>query len=360
MDADGSAHGTDVDGTQQQFMKETWRDWHVGVAKLLGLPRPMPALPEKLKVGTACSGTDAPVKGLHQGLGEQNVDHIFSIDKWRVAEEFICNNLPPKHFYKNVSVFSEPRGSPCSCCAIKECTAWMEPFDLLVMGFPCTPYSSLNMDRFADGYDPFSRKDAEPLFVLINALCDEMLKPRMVVLENVGGILQPLKGKVVETYPTPLDYLLDGASKHMFLGQRRRRVRGLKHIPGYKCCYHTLDARTSGLPHKRLRVFIILIRDDLFDVVGEIELQRLVNQIKMRPLTPCPLQSFLRDEIPMPAEHSAKKARTSRQGNNASATSMEVFATFRKKHGLPPMGSSSARPFTTSALGELLEQEEQT
>jgi len=233
----------------------------------------------------------------------------------------------------------------------------MGPLDLFIMGLPRTPYPSLNMDRFANRYDPFSRKDAEPLFALVRAPCEnEEFKIRVVLLENVGGILQPLKGTTAKTYATSLDYLLDGSRGPMAPGQKRRRVCGLRHIPSYNCCYQTLDARTCGLPHTRLRVFIILIRLDMFEAAAEFELQRLVNQIKMRPLTPCPLQSFLLDEIPTPAEHKAKQARNSRGGNATSATCMAKFQTFRKKHGIPPLGSSRARPSATSTQRELLEQ----
>ena len=56
----------------------------------------------KIRVGTACSGTDAPVKALQQAFGDAKVEHVFAIDSWKASEHFIKDRVLHKYWGPNV------------------------------------------------------------------------------------------------------------------------------------------------------------------------------------------------------------------------------------------------------------------
>eukprot|EP00959_Pyramimonas_sp_CCMP1952_P447380 9367480-Pyramimonas_sp.AAC.1 len=125
----------------------------------------------------------------------------------------------PAHFYKNVSILLSNKADCVRCGKTTMCQAFRtEEIDMLVMGFPCTPFSALNFERFGDDYNPFMHRDAGPLFDLIQFLKKPKAflpkKPKFVILENVKGLTQPLKaGPAVDAgFNTPLDYILKGTS----------------------------------------------------------------------------------------------------------------------------------------------------
>ena len=94
-------------------------------------------------------------------VGGEAVHHEYSIDKWSVSEHFIRANHKPQHFYPSISFLNCALGGPCTCCGPDvRCDAYMTTkLDIQVMGFPCTPFSALNVSRFLRDYSPFEHKD---------------------------------------------------------------------------------------------------------------------------------------------------------------------------------------------------------
>ena len=120
-----------------------------------------PAQDEKLCIATGFSGTDGPVKALQMVVGEAAVHHEYSIDHWSVSEHFIRANHKPVHFYNTISQMNYAPGGPCICCGPDVvCDAYRTTkIDIQVMGFPCTPFSALNVSRYLRDYSPFEHKD---------------------------------------------------------------------------------------------------------------------------------------------------------------------------------------------------------
>ena len=350
-DTEGNT-GSDAssDGVADHVLPETWQDWAPATVKLLKLPRP-PRYARPLQVATPCSGTDAPVHALEMLVGKAGVNHVFSVDNWSASESFILHNFTPAHFYGDVAdLLNGKAGAACSCCKGSTCSAYQtHTLDVLIMGFPCKPYSALNMRRWADGYDPFQDPNAGPFFNFRLWLGrEDTPKPRCVILENVGGLLQPFScSSVPQQYKTPLDYILRGVSR-----QGTRKIKhGLEFLPEYAITHLTLDARHAGLPMRRRRVFIVMIRRDLvrdhahpFDAF-----HGLLSKVKSHPLTALSLEEFVHDDPD--GRPAPKKAKTHQP---LSTHGMSQSTKFRQKHGLPPMGSKHGSPFSRSAPPELL------
>jgi DNA (cytosine-5)-methyltransferase 1 len=101
----------------------------------------------------------------------------------------------------------------------------LPPFDLLVGGFPCQAFSIAGKRKgFADSRGT--------LFFEIARIVQHC-KPRLLLLENVKGLLSHDKGKTFETILRTLDEL------------------------GYDIQWQVLDSKDFGLAQNRQRVFLV-------------------------------------------------------------------------------------------------------
>ena len=107
----------EVRETKGYYMKE--HDKLFTDAKIImteaGMGRP-------IKVGTDCSGIEAPIQAL-QNLNIK-CDHIFSSESDEIVKNTIKANWKPKIFYDDVTQ-RENKSAPC--------------VDLYIVGFPCQP-----------------------------------------------------------------------------------------------------------------------------------------------------------------------------------------------------------------------------
>ena len=130
--------------------------------------------PPSLRVGTDCSGAEAPIWSMRaMQLVHQ---HIFSSDIGRAPQLMIAANTKPTVMYKNL---------------VKRRSCEVPAVDLYVAGFPCTPFSMLHNNSKL-----FKEKAARPLFKIL-----QMLRrsdgPPAAALENVTRILR-VKEKSLE------------------------------------------------------------------------------------------------------------------------------------------------------------------
>ena len=124
-----------------------------------------------LRVGTDCSGADAPIWALRcLGIAFQ---HLFSCDHQPTIQEFLRATSPPLQ-----SLFSDMLQRP---------VADIPDIDIYVCGFPCTPYSTLRAHKTK----LFREAAAKPYFALVKVLREK--KPPLAILENVVGL-----GRVVQ------------------------------------------------------------------------------------------------------------------------------------------------------------------
>lgn len=104
-------------------------------------------------------------------------------------------------------------------------TSDLPDFDLLVAGFPCQPFSIAGKRR---GFED----TRGTLFFEIARIVREK-RPRLLLLENVKGLLSHGKGATFVTIITALDEL------------------------GYDCQWQVLNSKNHGVPQNRERVFIV-------------------------------------------------------------------------------------------------------
>ncbi|MEO7617489.1 MAG: DNA cytosine methyltransferase, partial [Candidatus Saccharibacteria bacterium] len=105
------------------------------------------------------------------------------------------------------------------------------PFDLLLAGFPCQPFSHAGLKK---GFED----TRGTLFFNISQIIAKH-KPKAVFLENVKGLLSHDKGNTFDTIKKVLENDL-----------------------GYKVHYKVHNAKEHGVPQNRQRIFIIAIRDE--------------------------------------------------------------------------------------------------
>jgi len=162
-----------------------------------------------LRVGTDCSGIEAPIVALEQ-LGVP-FSHEFSseIDKQCIAT--IRANFKPKIIFEDMT---------------KRHLKDVPDIDLYVCGFPCQPFSAAGK---RDGVrDPRGTVFWECLKVIRSK------KPMMFMLENVRGLLSIDNG---ETF--------------------RQMIRELERLKQYRTTWKVLDTADYGVPQSRKRVFIV-------------------------------------------------------------------------------------------------------
>src|SRR5699024_140779 len=104
--------------------------------------------------------------------------------------------------------------------------------DVLLAGFPCQPFSMIGKR------EGFKHKTQGTLFFDVLRILEYHM-PKMLLLENVPGLLTIQNGEVFRTIKDSLDNL------------------------GYNVFSKVLDAQNFGLPQVRKRVVIVAFRKDL-------------------------------------------------------------------------------------------------
>jgi DNA (cytosine-5)-methyltransferase 1 len=121
----------------------------------------------------------------------------------------------------------------------------VEPVDILTGGFPCQDLSTAGKRA---GLKDGTRSGLWSEFY--KAI--EILKPRLVVIENVTGILSAKADSGVE-YGSQMLGQLRGRPVLRAMGA----VAGDLSEVGYDCRWQTIRAADAGSPHNRARVFIV-------------------------------------------------------------------------------------------------------
>ena len=107
----------------------------------------------------------------------------------------------------------------------------IEDFDLLLGGFPCQSFSTVNPNK--DTNDDRANLYKELVKIL------KARQPKFFVCENVKGLVTLQKGEILKKVITEFESV------------------------GYKVKYKVLLASNFGIPQKRERVFIVGVRNDV-------------------------------------------------------------------------------------------------
>jgi DNA (cytosine-5)-methyltransferase 1 len=127
----------------------------------------------------------------------------------------------------------------------------VEPVDILTGGFPC---QDLSLAGKRAGLKDGTRSGLWSEFY--KAI--DVIRPRLVVIENVRGILSATAHTDVEQCPWCMGEDWDGKSAMRALGAVLADLADI----GYDCKWIGLRAADAGAPHNRFRVFIIAYPSD--------------------------------------------------------------------------------------------------
>jgi len=166
-----------------------------------------------IRVGTDCSGIEAPIQALKK-LGI-NFRHLFSSEIDKHAIMSIKANYNPEVLFEDMT---KNRSVP--------------DLDIYVCGFCCQPHSCAGKRQ---GYND---KRANIFDYCVKTIIET--KTKIFILENVKGILSSNNG----------DYW-----KHV--------LKSLEEIKGYNIYYKLLNTKDYGIPQNRPRVYIIGIKKDI-------------------------------------------------------------------------------------------------
>lgn len=165
------------------------------------------------RLGSLCSGAGALDMAAAQVLGD--MEHAWSAESDPAASKVLAHHWP------NVANLGD-------ITAVDWAT--VQPVDLICAGFPCQPVSQAGKRKVTD--------DARWLWPHI-ARAVRVLRPRLVVLENVAGLLIPWHdGPTWQA--APVEEVVGDLAEGGF---------GIRW-----CCVRASDI---GAPHRRERVFIV-------------------------------------------------------------------------------------------------------
>jgi len=174
-----------------------------------------------LRIGTDCSGIEAPIEALKQ-LGIP-FEHSFCCEKDTYALQSIKANYNPQKIYTDIT---------------KRKHSLLPDIDIYVCGFPCQPFSLMGNKMGTTD----SRSN-------IMYQCIKVIKkklPKVFILENVKNFKFIEKGK-------PFNYLLSELKK----------VKNKDKEIAYNVYFDILNTKDYGIPQNRERIFIIGIRKDI-------------------------------------------------------------------------------------------------
>jgi len=171
-----------------------------------------------LRIGTDCSGIEAPIQALLQL--EIPFRHIFSSDIDKYVIQSIKANYHPE------IIFGDKDGPYPEGDITKRNIEDIPDIDLYIAGFPCQPFS------MAGKREGFEDERGNVFWSCLEVI--ERKRPRYFILENVRGLLNHDKGN---TWAVIWE--------------------ALSGLEGYNVDWKILNTRHYGIPQNRERVYIV-------------------------------------------------------------------------------------------------------
>jgi len=172
----------------------------------------------KLRIGTDCSGIEAPI----QALQKKNISflHLWSSDIDPMVRKSILGNYNPNILYENI-------------CERNHKT--LPKIDLYFAGFPCQSFSTLGKRK---GLNDERGNIFYECIQTISHSC-----PTVFILENVKGLMNHDQGRTF---------------KHIQNVLSKLKVNGKK----YNVYYKLLNTRNYNIPQNRERIYIVGILEN--------------------------------------------------------------------------------------------------
>ena len=176
-----------------------------------------------IKVGTDCSGLDAPIIAL-QAAGIDH-KHIFSAETDQHCVDTINANSAPDQLFDDL---------------MKRDNSKAPYVDLYIAGFPCQPFSTMGKQQGMD--DDLGRGTV--FYGILNYIQTQL--PKIFILENVKGFSTIDKGRTM----------------HNVLNMLRKIKNHKANDKAYHVHWKILNTRDYGIPHSRPRWYCVGIRKD--------------------------------------------------------------------------------------------------
>ena len=202
-----------------------------------------------LRIGTDCSGIEAPIQALRQlGIPHR---HVWSSDIDKFCIQSIKANYEPERLY------GDPNGPYPDGDITKRDHSTLPDIDLYICGFPCQPFSTAGQRK---GFDD---KRGNVFWSCLDVI--KVKQPKYFILENVKGLLCHDKENKKDKYGRTWSIIWN-------------EIQRLEEF-GYNVKWKVMNTRDYGIPQNRERVYIVGVKEKDFNWPKKIEMNKLENYI---------------------------------------------------------------------------------
>ena len=208
-----------------------------------------------LRIGTDCSGIEAPIQALRQlGIPHR---HVWSSDIDKFCIQSIKSNYDPERLY------GDPNGPYPDGDITKRDHSTLPDIDLYVCGFPCQPFS------IAGDRKGFEDKRGNVFWSCLDVI--KVKQPKYFILENVKGLLSHDKENKKDKYGRTWSIIWN-------------EIQGLEEF-GYDVKWKVMNTRDYGIPQNRERIFIVGLKGKDFKWPEKIELDDIHDYIDFQDIS---------------------------------------------------------------------------
>ena len=208
-----------------------------------------------LRIGTDCSGIEAPIQALRQlGIPHR---HVWSSDIDKFCIQSIKANYDPERLYGDLNG-PYPDGD-----ITKRDHSTLPDIDLYVCGFPCQPFS------IAGDRKGFEDKRGNVFWSCLDVI--KVKQPKYFILENVKGLLSHDKENKKDKYGRTWSIIWN-------------EIQGLEEF-GYDVKWKVMNTRDYGIPQNRERIFIVGLKGKDFKWPEKIELDDIHDYIDFQDIS---------------------------------------------------------------------------
>ncbi|KAI1502571.1 hypothetical protein F5X99DRAFT_152768 [Biscogniauxia marginata] len=234
-----------------------------------------------LRVGTMCSGTEAPIFSLkmaQEAFGRLNpgkeflrFSHVFSVENEDFKQAYIARNTEGSIVFRDVRDFVDP-GATRAPTAMGGLERIPTKIDLLVAGCSCVDFSTLNTKKKSEYNDQLAKK-AKGLFNLQDQSSDEFKNSVKDLFEDIVRCIDEL-GESGQTFFSMLSYVRNHRPKVVILEnvmnapwEQNCNV-WFYHI-GYAATFIKVDTKDFWIPQTRMRGYLIAVDRDVFEASSD-------------------------------------------------------------------------------------------
>ena len=208
-----------------------------------------------LRIGTDCSGIEAPIQALRQlGIPHR---HVWSSDIDKFCIQSIKANYDPERLY------GDPNGPYPDGDITNRDHSTLSDIDLYIRGFPCQPFS------IAGDRKGFDDKRSNVFWSCLDVI--KVKQPKYFILENVKGLLSHDKENKKDKYGRTWSIIWN-------------EIQGLEEF-GYDVKWKVMNTRDYGIPQNRERIFIVGLKGKDFKWPEKIELDDIHDYIDFQDIS---------------------------------------------------------------------------